>query len=349
MKKLIYISLAVLAFAACEKADNKNNGEVLATGLTLSETNITVEVYDQFELGWEVTPADAAGEVSWDISDTDVLDFENGILVAKKDGKATITATWVSSKWTGLQAKCEVEVKTPTYSLARMKLNDSDKAVFNPLPFTWKTMFESHYILLYDHYNKEFVKNIDDAQSEVEFLQGGECFATPKYEWGKFQYHGALIVPQKPCKMAKLRLKFVSPNLTKPVEKIFYFKTDFNDFIYFGAPGGTYGYKSVINLANNNAVKFIPLRLNASGMGLECVYDSDKSHFIITNNDPDKVTATLETTKNGDSEYCYVAVKRTSKLSTDESKSVDIQYKSDIQSRKYSFRFKTSNVNYYYF
>ena len=349
MKKLIYVSLAVLAFAACEKADDKNGNEVLATGLTLSETSKVIEVYDQFELGWEVTPSNAAGEVSWDISDPDVVDFENGILVAKKTGQATITATWISSKWTGVEATCKVEVKDPTYTLARMKLNDSDKPVFNPLPSTRRTMFESHYILLYDHNAKDFVKGIDKTASEAEFLEGGECFAAVKYDWGKFQYNGALVVPQKPCKRAKLRLKFVSPNLSAPVEKIFYFKTDFNDFIYFGAPGSTYAYKSVIDLANNNAVKFIPMKLNSSGTALECVYDSDKSHFILTNNDPDKVTATLETAKNGDSEYCYVAVKRTSKLSTDESKSVDIQYKGEMQSRKYSFRFKTSNVNYYYF
>jgi hypothetical protein len=350
MKKLVFISLAVLALAACKK----DEAEVTATGLAVSEPQKTVEQYDQFELKWEVTPADASGSVNWISDNPDVAEVEDGIVTAKAVGKANIRAVWVSSKWTGIEAKCELTVKDPVYTVARLKLDkNNNSAIFEPLPTDWDCDFENHYLVLYDHAKKEFVKGIDKNESSAVFTRGADSFQDLKIDWGVFQYYGALVVPQKPCEKAGIKLKFVSSNLSVPVEKTVFFKTSYKMNYYFGAPGTKKGLPFVISLGNAPQ-KISVLKPNKDGTALEQVMDGNPDHYEMWNDDATgtkKLTVSREEQKSGDTtQYYYLQVKKAADTFTSETDGVKIQYTDENGKYTYKvFRFKTSTVSYYYF
>ncbi|MBQ6497880.1 MAG: Ig-like domain-containing protein [Bacilli bacterium] len=81
--------------------------EVYPTGISLSDSEITIEVGDDFEIAPIFTPAETTERmVSWDSSNENVATVEDGVVTAISAGTTTITATTIN----GLMATCTVTV-----------------------------------------------------------------------------------------------------------------------------------------------------------------------------------------------------------------------------------------------
>ncbi len=80
-------------------------------GLTVSPTELTMDVGDTAQLTATVTPEDASNKaVVWSSSDESIATVDaNGVVTAKAVGKATITATTVDGGYT---ASCQVTVRS---------------------------------------------------------------------------------------------------------------------------------------------------------------------------------------------------------------------------------------------
>ncbi|SDK63031.1 Ig-like domain (group 2) [Sarcina sp. DSM 11001] len=83
---------------------------VPATGVTLSETSVTITKGDSHYLSASVTPSDTTDNVSWSSSNTEVASVYDGDVYANKVGTATITASAGKYKKT-----CKVTVKQKQY------------------------------------------------------------------------------------------------------------------------------------------------------------------------------------------------------------------------------------------
>lgn len=101
---------ATLFGVGCAKKDTQEDVKI-----TLSDTAIELVVGETKELKASVVPSDAMDKtILWKSSDEKVVVVDGGMLTAKSEGKATITATT-----SGKEAKCEVTVKA--------KSSDTDK------------------------------------------------------------------------------------------------------------------------------------------------------------------------------------------------------------------------------
>lgn len=78
--------------------------QVVAVNIVLSETSATVEKGSTLTL---TATADREGNIVWSSSDESIATVENGVVTAKKEGTATITATY---KNTECKATCEITV-----------------------------------------------------------------------------------------------------------------------------------------------------------------------------------------------------------------------------------------------
>ena len=89
------------------------NGVVYkVTGVTLSETTLTLDVGKSKTLTPTITPENATNpNVTWSSDNQNVATVENGIVTAIKAGTATITAT--AADGSGEKATCAVTVKAP--------------------------------------------------------------------------------------------------------------------------------------------------------------------------------------------------------------------------------------------
>ncbi len=77
-------------------------------GITLNASNVNLEIGDTHTLTASVTPDNAKNKtVTWKSSNEDIAVIENGIVTAKADGTAVITATTVDG---GFSATCTVTV-----------------------------------------------------------------------------------------------------------------------------------------------------------------------------------------------------------------------------------------------
>lgn len=85
--------------------------------IALDKSELTLEQYETAELHVTITPEDAEmSQVNWNSSDENVVTVKNGQLTAMNPGHAVITA---STGFAGeMTAQCEVEVRTPEFSLA---------------------------------------------------------------------------------------------------------------------------------------------------------------------------------------------------------------------------------------
>ncbi|MBO5525971.1 MAG: Ig domain-containing protein [Clostridia bacterium] len=110
-----WLASALCAFALVGMAGCGGKNETEDVRITLSETMIEMVVGETKELKASVVPSDAMDKsIMWESSDEKVVVVDGGMLTAKEEGKATITATT-----SGKSATCEVTVKPK--SETRMK------------------------------------------------------------------------------------------------------------------------------------------------------------------------------------------------------------------------------------
>ncbi len=93
-----------------DSVDNTNLSIVIpATGISLNKTTADIAKGQTEQLTATLTPADSNSEITWKSSDESVASVDgNGLVTAKKAGKATITATAE-----GKSAACTVNVTIP--------------------------------------------------------------------------------------------------------------------------------------------------------------------------------------------------------------------------------------------
>lgn len=115
-KKFLWVLLACVmafslaAFTACE-ADMTDEDTVRATGVTLNETSISLEVGQEFQLEATPTPADTTEDIRWSVvttqtSGTNIATVSpDGLVTAVSAGTATIQVQVGTAK-----ATCTVTV-----------------------------------------------------------------------------------------------------------------------------------------------------------------------------------------------------------------------------------------------
>ncbi len=109
------------------KISKKNNVTVRASGITLSETSVSIGVGNSFQLTASIVPEDAWNKtVIWAASNSEVVTVsQDGIVTANNSGKATITAT---AQDTGKKATCKVMVsviQVTSFTLNTTKIEQS--------------------------------------------------------------------------------------------------------------------------------------------------------------------------------------------------------------------------------
>lgn len=76
---------------------------IMPTSITLSDSRLTLLVGDEYQLGYKLLPADTTQKtIQWTSSNSGVVSVSEGVIQAKKEGTATITATTEN----GLTAQC---------------------------------------------------------------------------------------------------------------------------------------------------------------------------------------------------------------------------------------------------
>ena len=115
----ICLALAVLSMVACGP---KENPVVAVTGVSLSQTSVSLEVGGSVSLTATVSPSDATDKtVTWTSSNSGVASVSGGVVSALAEGTATITATAG-----GKSAKCEVTVKPKVVDVTGISLNKTE-------------------------------------------------------------------------------------------------------------------------------------------------------------------------------------------------------------------------------
>ena len=115
----ICLALAVLSVVACGP---KENPVVAVTGVSLSQTSVSLEVGGSVSLTATVSPSDATDKtVSWTSSNSGVASVAGGVVKAIAEGTATITATAG-----GKSAKCEVTVQPKVVEVTGVSLNKTE-------------------------------------------------------------------------------------------------------------------------------------------------------------------------------------------------------------------------------
>ena len=104
--------------ASCSVAVSGLSEAIACTGITLDQTELTFDGEGSQTLTATVVPSDTTDIVVWSSSNKSIATVENGVVTAKKNGSATITATCGSQT-----ANCKVTVsgivdETLLYSLA---------------------------------------------------------------------------------------------------------------------------------------------------------------------------------------------------------------------------------------
>lgn len=95
MKKLLYLLVAITAFASCSKIDGPDPKHDRLMGLVLSGDTLQMYIGETRQLPLAVNPSDYhLDSIRWKSSDTTVLSISSsGLLTAKKMGLSTISVT----------------------------------------------------------------------------------------------------------------------------------------------------------------------------------------------------------------------------------------------------------------
>ena len=100
----------------------KDDPVIAVTGITLSQTSISLEVGGKVSLTATVSPSDATDKtVTWTSSNSGVASVSGGVVTAAAEGTTTITASAG-----GKSAKCEVSVKRKVVDVTGVSLNKTD-------------------------------------------------------------------------------------------------------------------------------------------------------------------------------------------------------------------------------
>ena len=115
----IIAALAVLSMVACGPKDDP---VIAVTGISLSQTSVSLEVGGKVSLTATVFPSDATDKtVTWTSSNSSVASVSGGVVTAAAEGTTTITASAG-----GKSAKCEVSVKRKVVDVTGVSLNKTD-------------------------------------------------------------------------------------------------------------------------------------------------------------------------------------------------------------------------------
>ena len=100
----------------------KDDPVIAVTGISLSQTSVSLEVGGKVSLTATVSPSDATDKtVTWTSSNSGVASVSGGVVTAAAEGTATITASAG-----GKSAKCEVSVKRKVVDVTGVSLNKTD-------------------------------------------------------------------------------------------------------------------------------------------------------------------------------------------------------------------------------
>lgn len=109
--------------------------EVPVEGISLSDTAVTIEMGEQYQLSDTVKPEDAANKTVFWISDADtVASVEDGLLTGNSAGTAVVSVTTEDG---GFSAQCRVTVLDTATSVNVQSLDDLS---LSPNPFTTEVM-----------------------------------------------------------------------------------------------------------------------------------------------------------------------------------------------------------------
>lgn len=113
------LALAALLMVACGP---KEDPVVAVTGVSLSQTSVSLDVGGSISLTATVSPSDATDKtVTWTSSNAGVASVSGGVVTALAEGSATITATAGSKS-----AKCEVTVKRKVVDVTGVRLDKTE-------------------------------------------------------------------------------------------------------------------------------------------------------------------------------------------------------------------------------
>lgn len=108
---------------------------VEATGISLSHSNISINESEGFTLTATVSPGNATNKtVTWSSSNTNVATVNNGKVIGKTAGTATITATTNNGK----TASCTVKVVKPVVAVTGLSLNANNITIDTGKTYTLK-------------------------------------------------------------------------------------------------------------------------------------------------------------------------------------------------------------------
>jgi uncharacterized protein YjdB len=146
---------------------------VPVTGITLDQTEITLEIDETETLTATLTPDNATDKtVTWTVAPSGVVSVENGVITALKDGTATITATA-----NGKSANCSVTVNAPLTNAQVLEfLNDNVllNAAKNCLSSSWEVNNEN--VINPTWYVTQYGKNITNANVVLTYINAENVY-----------------------------------------------------------------------------------------------------------------------------------------------------------------------------
>ena len=150
----------------CGHKDTETIDKYVATAVTLSQTEISMDINNSVTIGLTCTPYEpVAGDVIWTSSNDSVATVENGIVTAVGGGTATITATVGE-----VSASCEVKVVYPLQiSSAALQLEKDITIIFR----TKSEMVDGVYTGVYAIVTQE-LENGETRTQKIEAVKRGD-------------------------------------------------------------------------------------------------------------------------------------------------------------------------------
>lgn len=116
LSRMLGALAVIFALAACGP---KEDPVVAVSGITLSQSSVSIEAGSTVNLTATVSPANATDKsVTWSSSDTGVASVAGGVVTGVAEGSATVTASAG-----GKSAKCEVKVTAKTVAVTGVSLD----------------------------------------------------------------------------------------------------------------------------------------------------------------------------------------------------------------------------------
>lgn len=121
------LNSAAILVAATAMSMSCSKDIVPVTGVTLNETEVTLEEGETFTLEETVLPEDAGNKtVSWATSDAAVVTVEKGVVTAVAPGEATITVTTEDG---GKTSDCKIVVKPAVIAVESVSLDKTELTI----------------------------------------------------------------------------------------------------------------------------------------------------------------------------------------------------------------------------